>query len=100
MAPGTPDTLAVLKNPERRPEEPLEPLPQDLLDFEPEEKVSLNKKLFLETLRKTPRGSAGGLTGLRFEHMKVMLDERNGTDLLYTVAQDLARADLPREAQP
>ena len=86
-------------NPERRPPEALTAVPQEVLDYEPAEKLNLNRRLFLETLRETPRGSAGGLSGLRFEHLKVLLDDENATDLLYTVAQDLARAELPRETQ-
>ena len=50
-----------------------------------------------------PRRSAAPGTlrrsGLRFEHAKVVLDNASGSDLLYSVAQDLARADLPEEAQ-
>ena len=90
-----------MKNPERRPPEqkPEDVLPREVLEYEPAEKLNLNKRLFVETLRKTPRGSAGGLSGLRFEHLKVLLDESSGTDLLYSVARDLARCDLPRETQ-
>ena len=44
LAPGTPATLAALKNEERRPPEPLKSLPQEVLDFEPAERVSLNNQ--------------------------------------------------------
>ena len=63
LAPGTEATIAVLTAPARRPPQPLDPVPQEVFTFEPTQKVNLNKKLFLESLRKAPRGSAAALAG-------------------------------------
>ena len=97
MAPGDATTLAALKNPERRPPTPLDPVPQDVLNYQPPEKAKLEKKQFLETLRGALRGSAAARTGLRFEHLKVLLDEEEATDLLYQLAKSLAQAEVPQE---
>ena len=90
--------MAALTNQERRPASPLSLLPEEVLTFQPEVTVRLDKKLFLESLRKAPRGSAAGLTGLRFEHAKALLDNEANTDLLYALLQKVARVEIPAEA--
>ena len=76
----------------------MEAVPEHVLTFQPPERVVLDKKLYLEALRKTPRGSAAGLTGLRFEHLRALLDNEGHTDLLYTLLQTVARAEVPQDA--
>ena len=94
LAPGDKETLAKLTNPERRPPRPLD-LPEEVRSFQPAEHVKLDKRLFLENVRRAPRGSSASLSGWRNEHWKVLLDSESATDYLYLVAAQFARADLP-----
>ena len=63
LAPGTDETLAKLRNPDRRPPRALMPLSEEVRTAQPEEPVILNKKLFCNNVRAAPRGSSAALSG-------------------------------------
>ena len=71
---------------------------EEVKKYKPAQKLTLNKKLFLKTLQKKERGSAASLTGLRFEHVRMCLDNEESTDLLYAMAQKVVRAEMPQKA--
>ena len=75
LAPGTPETLAELTNEAKRPRTCLEPIPGDILNFSSGAKVILEPNLLENVLRSSGRGSAPDLSGTRYEHIRVLLDE-------------------------
>ena len=48
-------------------------------------------------LRTSKRGSAPGLSGMRAEHLQVLLQDAEGLDLLAYAGTCLARAEVPSE---
>ena len=75
LAPGDDETLAELTNTDLRPVRLAEEVPAHLLTFAPEAKVKLNKRVVLEALRAAGKGSAQDLSGTRYEHLRVCLDD-------------------------
>ena len=75
LAPGTAATLAELRDPARRPPALEVPLSDETREFMPPEPVHLDRKLLSDNLRSAPRGSSGCLSGTRYEHLKVILDD-------------------------
>ena len=61
VAPGNENIFEELQN--RRVQEVARPLSQEVLDFEPESPVELDRATFLMSLKSAPRGSSPGLAG-------------------------------------
>ena len=60
LAPGDRATLNALRNPARRPPQ-LNPLPEELVMFQPQVKFQLDRDEFCPNLRSARKGAAGGL---------------------------------------
>ena len=99
LAPGTDATWQALTDPARRPPQPLEPLPAELLAFQPDQQVRLAAGAVATTLREAKRGGAAGLSGMRAEHLKILLQDAEAIELLADAATQLARAHVPQEIQ-
>ena len=97
LAEGNEATLAELRDPARRPQEPYRQLPQDLREFLPDEPFHLSWRRFLANLRGVRRGAAAGPSGATAEHYKIMLDDEESARFLYAAARALARAEIPPE---
>ena len=95
LAPGSPATLEELRKRRATPEEAL---PEEVRNFAPEAPAKLEAKLFLSVLRAAPKGSSASLTGWRYEHLKVALDQERVAEALQQVATLYAQARLPEEA--
>ena len=95
LAPGTPDTLSELRDPEKRPPTPYAPLPEAAPRHVPEEQCPVPLPAFLDGLRAAPRGSAAGPSGATNEHLRILLDNEEDAQLLHGAALRLARAELP-----
>lgn len=95
LAPGSTDTLEALQDPERRPPEPTVPLPADVLEFLPAVPLELDKQGFLKCLRSAIRGVSGGMSGSKYEHLKICLELEETAGLLADAAQHLAQARVP-----
>ena len=67
-----------------------------MLDVEPEEPVTLDRKILLSSLKSSPRGSSPGPGGRTYEHLKVLLEESNTFALLIEALNSLAHAAVPR----
>ena len=63
VAPGDQATLDKLQDERRRPQQPRERLPPDMMTFEPEIEFQLDEKMFGKNLRSSKRGVAGGPPG-------------------------------------
>jgi len=99
LAPGTPATLSALKDPQKRPSEPSEPLEDHELHFQPPAPLRLDPQGFADALRSAPRGSSGALSGMRYEHLKLALDDEATLADLWYIAQRAARAEMPEVIQ-
>ena len=98
LAPGDKETLRQLQDKDARPRTPTEALPEELRDFVPPTSVQLDKSLLLNTLRGLRKGLSGGLSGMRNEHLKVLLPDTEALDYLTTAAILLVNARLSPEA--
>ena len=99
LAPGTEATWRALTDPERRPPQPRSPIPAELLAYEPERQVQLAAGSVATALREAKRGGAAGLSGMRAEHLKMLLQDAEAMELLVDAATLLARAHVPPEIQ-
>ena len=95
LAEGTDHTFRLLQD--RRPQVVSRPVPAEVLKFEPERPVQLDRKAFLTSLRSAARGSSPRPGGCTYEHLKVLLDEVDTTELLFEVCCTVARARVPPE---
>ncbi len=98
LAPGTPATLAALKDEERRPERPRDDLPPEVQAFRPRRRFKLEQKKLLRNLRGARKGAAAGPSGVTADHLKVLLEDEATSNLFCEMCQELAEADVPREA--
>ena len=93
LAPGTDATFNMMQN--RRPQEVIRALPEEVLRFEPDTPIGLNKKIFLDSLRSAPRGASPGPGGCTYEHLKSFVEEVDLMELLFAAATCLAQAHVP-----
>ena len=56
---------------------------------------SIDRVWFLVSLRTARRGAAGGPSGMTAEHMRVLLHNERDSGLLFEMALDVVRADIP-----
>ena len=80
----------------KRPQVASREIPQAVLDFEPEEPLTLDRKILLSSLKSSPRKSSPGPGGCTCEHLKVLLEDSNTFDLLTEALNSLAQAAVPR----
>ena len=92
LAPGDEATRAALTDPAKRPPQPREPIPPEVLQFQPPTPVRLTSAAVARSLREAKRGSAPGLSGARAEHYKLLLGHADDMELLTEAANLLARA--------
>ena len=93
LAPKDQTTLNELLG--RRPQEQLREIPADVMSFELETPVQLDRKIFATCLRGSPSGSSPGPGGCTNEMLRVVLDDPEALFLLTAAAEDFARADVP-----
>ena len=92
LAPGTQETLQELQH--RRPQVQQRAVPEEILEHEPQP-VSLDRSKFLASLRSAPRGSSRGPGGCTYEHLKILLDDTDTTELLMSACERLAQGKIP-----
>ena len=97
LAPGTRETLAELRNPELRPPALTAPLPEDTFTFTPNKQLQLKSGVLMTALKSAGRGSARDLAGMRCEHLRVLLDDEETWQSFVSLAEALARAEVPEE---
>ena len=98
LAPGSPATLAALRDPTRRPDQPRDPIPPALMDLVPRS-FELDEVMFVKNLRSFKRGAAGGPSSMTMEHLRPLLESPRDTHLLYGACQLLAVANIPQEVK-
>ena len=97
LAPGTQQTLDELTDAALRPRELTEPIPEHLLGFQPHTKLQLEPGRLVSALRSAGRGSAPDLSGARYEHYRVLLEDESLWSLFTSFCQAFARAEVPAE---
>ncbi|CAE7915925.1 unnamed protein product, partial [Symbiodinium sp. KB8] len=97
LAPGDEATFRALTDPLRRPPEPRAAIPAEAPQHAPAQQVRLTAKAVASALRDTRRGGAAGLSGMRAEHLKLLLQDLTSVDLLAETATRLARAQVPAD---
>ena len=97
LAPGTPATLAQLTDPNLRPTRLAEPLPEAAVTHVPRHTLTLDWSKLASALRSAGRGSAADLSGSRYEHYRVMLEDKEAWAEFADFLQDFARARVPED---
>ena len=97
LAPASAQTLAALRDPERRPPAAQVPLDPNLGPCSVPA-AALSRDRLLANLRRAGLGAAAGPSGCTNEHLRVLLDDEVCSELLASAAARLAGADLPPEA--
>ena len=93
--PGNWNTLLALRDPSKRPAEPRDPIPADVLEFQPGSPLELDVDGFSRNIRCAKRGVAGGPSGMTADHLRPILESETDTAAMGRMATDLARADIP-----
>ena len=88
LAPGTAETLRLLR---ARPATPRDPLPEDILGHLPDVEFQLDSDRFKRSVRSAKRWAAGGPSGMTVEHLRVLLDSPRDTQSPFVVFELLAR---------
>ena len=73
LAPGNDETLQVLRDPEKHPPLPRETLSEAVRSADPDP-FELDGELFLQCVRSSRRGAAGGPSGMTAEHLQPILE--------------------------
>ena len=97
VAPGTEETLNALRDMDRRPPLPRDPIPEEIRAANPSNPLELDKGEFLHNLRTARRGAAGGPSGMRNEHLRPLLDNAEDCTKFFEISQAFAQAKLPEE---
>ena len=99
LAPGNEATWAALTDPVRRPAEPRVAVAPEALRHQPAQPVQLSVRAIASALRSARRGGAPGLSGMRAEHLKLLLQDGEAIELLAEAATHLAQAGVPEEVR-
>ena len=95
LAPGTEDTLREMQS--RRPQQVQRPIPRQVLEFQPDSPVEVDRNTFVKSLKSAPKGSSPGLGGCTYEHLRVLMDDAGIFDLFFEAVSSLSQARIPAE---
>ena len=97
VAPGTEETLNALRDVDRRPRLPRDPIPDEIRAVASANPLESDKDEFLHNLRTPRRGAAGGPSGMRNEHLRPLLDNAEDCTKFFEISQAFTQAKLPEE---
>ena len=95
LALGNQATLRQLTDASRRPPQPREPLPPEVLNHVPPTAFDLNEDVFNRNLRSSKKGATAGPSGMTCEHLRPLLPDVRGLHLLFQISQRMARGQVP-----
>ena len=72
-------------------------IPADVLNFQPETPVVLDRPIFLESLHTARLGSSPGPGGYTYYHFKVLMDDTDAFALFFQAAFSFAQAKVRTE---
>ena len=93
LAPRDESTLEKLKR--KRPQEKLQEISAEIIDFIPDRELNHEAKRFAECLRIAPSGSSPVPGGCSNQFLRVCFDDKDTLLLLTKAAEDFARATVP-----
>ena len=99
LAPTTRDTLNALRDPERRPPEPQVPV-EPRLRHSHAAPVELSPAKLIANARRARKGATPGPSGCTSEHLRVLLDDEECTQLLTTAAEQTGPCRGPGGCRP
>ena len=82
---------------DRRPQEVVKEIPADVLNFQPETPVVLDRSILLKSLHTARRGSSPGPGGYAYEHFKALMDDTDAFALFFKAALEEVTEAPPRE---
>ena len=97
LAPGNDETLQVLRDPEKRPPLLRETLSEAVRSADPDP-FEFDGELFLQCVRSSRRGAAGGPSGMTAEHLQPIPENGRDAAALVSFATALAQGEVPQEA--
>ena len=95
LAPGNEDTLKELQDESKRPRSCSEVIPGEILNFRPAMKMILDPMAIANVLRSSGRGSAPDLSGTRYEHIRVLLDDEADWAVAALFLQAFTNTEVP-----
>ena len=84
--------LSEVQDPHKRPPLPREPLPRDVVDHQPDSLIQFDQERFLNILRSSRRGAAGGPSGMTAEHLRPLFHALADVEKFGRVCEGFARA--------
>ena len=95
IAPGNDETLRELTDPELRPAELTEQLPAEATTHRPERPLDLDDRQLREALRSACKGSAADLAGVRYEHLRVLMDDERAWREFHLLVREAYHGNPP-----
>ena len=95
LAPGNEATWRALSDPDQRPPQPRTLIPADLLESRAGPDVCLGPTSVAAALRDARRGGAADLSGMRAEHLKLLLQNVPALELLAYASTRLGNTQVP-----
>ena len=92
LAPGTAETLRLLR---QRPDRPRDQLPVELVNQMPVRRLAMDEDRFAANLRSSRKGTAGGPSGMTNEHLRPLLENPRDTHLFFRACEILATSEVP-----
>ena len=100
LAPGNLYAWAELTNPKVHPPSPSEMVKEHVLHHEPANPLQLDADVFAATLASCSRGLSPGLSGARYEHYKIALENKSIMSYLHETCEIIAQARVPESIRP
>ena len=95
LAPGSQQTLDILRDQSKRPRETSVPIHPELVHHSPQSPFNLEGSRFFRNLRSAKRVAAGGPSGKTVDHLQSLLDHTKDARMFFQVSERLARAQVP-----
>ena len=97
LAPGDETTWRALTDPAKRAPQPRTAISADLLEPQADPGIQLGPTSVAAAVRDARRGGATGLSGMRAEHLKLLLQDVTALELLAHACTRLANAQVPAD---
>ena len=94
---GDEATLAALRDRRRRPPEPREPIPEEVLHHQPAAQLAFDNDWFLLSVRSSKKRTATGPSGMTCDNLLPLLCNNGDSELLCELAQEVVEAEIPAE---
>ena len=97
FAPGNQDTFDALKDENRRPPVPRDQIPEDVLRSVPRKTFRAGQRRVSAQSQDGTSWSSRGPSGMRTEHLRLLLDNEEDSNKFFEVVQSFAQANIPEK---